>query len=188
MSKGRFTNRDFVFQQCVKSSTCPLSQVCRDMKWLAMMREAGWESDFCACSCLQSTVTLVGISSIPQGRACLSDELCFQTSCAKTSLSLLGAAPWQGDRSSRRCPAASQRMVACLGGEGKALHGIKVRDEELSKFIFPPSDLCPVLEAVASTLIRANPIKLVLLELEVGPCINWPQKTFQWKKIVTIKQ
>ena len=84
-----------------------------------------------------------------------------------------------GDGSSRRRPSAYQGMVACLGGEGEALREVKVRDEEMSACIFPPSDLYLVLEAVGTALTRAKPIKPVPLELEVGLYISWPQKTFQ---------
>lgn len=70
-------------------------------------------------------------------------------------------------------------MVLCLGGEGEALCEIKVTDEEMSAYLFPLCDLYPILEAVATALTRAKPIKPVLLELEGGLCINWPQKTFK---------
>lgn len=116
-----------------------------------------------------------GVFGILKAHACLSGKLYFRTSHTRTSLPLLGVAlGWQtgapGD--------AHQWMVVCLGGEGDE---IEVRDEEMSVWMFPPSGLYPILEAVGTALTRAQPRKLHLLELLSGPVYQLAPKDISVK-------
>lgn len=165
------------------SSTCPCSQVCGNMKWLAKRRGSG-------CKRLISVLTSALRALLHPSRdlqhpartrvsawwALLPNKWCQNIPvCA-------GDRCWGWDGSSRGCPSSSQRMVACFGGAGGTLHWIQLRDEEISILIFPASDLYSFLEAVGSALIRANQIKPVLLEKWV--CVSTgPKRHFGESKL-----
>lgn len=133
VSKGRSTNRDCVLQQCVKSSACPTpgcvgiwhktvlpwvgDTSCDKSIWLMRV--------LAVLTAVPRASSHVGIPSTPQG--CAWADLCFQAK-PKHPCPLFGVGDW----SSRRCPSACQSMVLCLRGEGEVLHGIKVRDEEIT--------------------------------------------------------
>lgn len=94
---------------------------------------------------------------------------------------LVGGSSWAGGS----CPLAPKRMEGLgegmFGGEREILYGIKVRDEKMSVYFFPPFNLFLVLETVGAALIRASPWKPVLLELEapkdISMNVNFEYKT-----------